>query len=51
MRLVPGRSLQDGGLDLDEIAGSKPRPDGCRDARARQQERPPVSVNVRRPPR
>ncbi len=50
VRLVAGRSLQDRGLDLDEIAGDKPRPQGRRDAHARQQKRPPVGINVRRPP-
>jgi len=50
VRLVAGRDLQDRGLGLDEVAGGEPSQERRRDARTRQQKRPPVGINVARPP-
>ena len=50
MGLVAGRDLQRRGLDLEEAAAAKPVPQRRQDAPARQQERPPVGVDVAVPP-
>ena len=47
MGLVARRDLQGAGLDLDEILRRKPGAQRRNDAAARQQDRPPVGVDVR----
>ena len=50
VRLVAGRDLQDGGIDLDEALAVEPAPQRRLNCAARQQERPPVGMDVRMPP-
>ncbi len=49
MGLVSRRNLQGAGLDFDEIAGGKPGPQRRYDPASRQQNRPPVGMDVRGP--
>ena len=51
VRLVAGRHLQGAGLDLDEPLRREPIPHGRHDTPARQQERPPVGMDVGGPTR
>src|SRR5262245_13025909 len=50
MRLVAGRNLQDGWLDLHETLGFEPAPQCGLDRPARQQKRPAVGMGIRVPP-
>jgi elongation factor P len=50
MGLVAGRDLQDGGLDLDEVARREEGPQRRRDAGAPQKERAAVGMDMGRPP-
>ena len=50
MRLVAGRDLQRRRFDLDEVARGEKSPHGRQDAVASDEKRPPVGVDVRRPP-
>jgi hypothetical protein len=50
MGLVPGRDLERGRIDLDEIAGGEEAPERRLDPVAAEEEGAPVRMDMRRPP-